>query len=231
MPVNRSLIVLAAILTGTVTACSPYPADIGGSLEQAQQNALEVGVSDAPPWIEWNEGAPVGVEADIIRQFAEAEGLQIRWVQRDETTLMAALEHGEIHLLAAGLTKTTPWKRHVSLSEPISVCKAYIGVPDTASDTAIEQLTVRVERASGLIKLAEKRGAAVDPVTSLAEGKGPAAAEEYYLAEQGLTPVGDALSRSVHVLALPKGENALFAALTRSLPSEPGCVPASRGPR
>ncbi|MEQ8557603.1 MAG: hypothetical protein RIB03_04725 [Henriciella sp.] len=60
---------------------------------------------------------------------------------------------------------------------------------------------------------------------ALTDGSAPAASEEFRLAELGLTPVGDKLAKSVHVLAIPHGENALYAALTRSLPANPGCLP------
>ncbi len=225
--IGRSLLPL--LVAGSLAACSRYPADVRGSLEQARQGALEVGVADAPPWIEWNDGDPTGVEADLIRAFAEAEDLEIEWLQRDEETLMHALEAGDLHIVAAGLTKKTPWKKHVSLSEPVSACKSYIGVPvsgvPTLSDADIKDLTVRVERATEFPKLVEKRGASVERVNDLTDGTAPAAAEEYRLAELGLTPVGDKLSKTTHVLAIPHGENALYAALTRSLPANPGCLP------
>ncbi|WP_084398030.1 substrate-binding periplasmic protein [Henriciella aquimarina] len=226
-------ILLALLVAGSIAACSRYPADIRGSLEQAKQDALEVGVADAPPWIAWNEGKPAGVEADLIRAFAAREDLAIEWVHRDEDTLLRALEHGELHIVAAGLTKKTPWKKHVSLSEPVSTCRAYIGVPATGaptlSDKDIKALTVRVERAGGLAHRVEKRGATVERVQDLSEGAGPAAAEKYRLAELGLTPVGDTLARTTHVLAVPHGENALYAALTRALPARPGCLPLEGG--
>lgn len=220
---------LALALIAALGGCERYPADIRGSLEQAKGSALDVGVSDAPPWITWNDGDPQGAEADIIRNFARQEGLEINWIHGDEEQLMPALEHAHLHLVAAGLTKKSPWSKHVSLSVPISKCRAYIGVeddPGLMTEGVIKGLTVRVERAGGLAYLVEKRGARVKRVDNLDQGGGPAAAEEYRLAELGLIPVGEPLETSKHMLALPKGENALYAALTRSLPEKPGCLPA-----
>lgn len=220
--------VLALTALCLTAACSRYPADMRGSLDEAEAEALQVGVSDAPPWIVWNEGEPTGVEAELIRAFAEAEGFEINWIHGTEDTLLHALEAGDLHIVAAGLVKSTPWKKHVTLSGPISVCRAYVALDQPSasrlSTVDIQDLTVRVERAGGLAHLVEKQGAEVDPVKSLEDGTGPAAAEEYRLASLGLVPTGDPLRKSTHVLALPKGENALYAALTRSLPAEPGCL-------
>lgn len=210
-------------------ACSPYPADIRGSLEEARTGSLQVGVIDNPPWIEWNDGAPRGVEADLIRRFAADQQLEVKWRKGGEEALMAALEHADLHIVAAGASTRTPWKKRLTLSEPIATCRAHIGMSgiaaSAAEDVGFEEMEVRVERATGMAGLVKKTGAIPVTVESLAEGSGPAAAEDYRLAELGLTPAGDPLQKTTHVLFLPHGENALYAALTRSLPASPGCPP------
>lgn len=219
---------VAAVISGLAACGQPYPADIRGSLDEARESALEVGVSEAGAWISWNEGSPTGVEADLIRSFAEQEGLEVEWIEGEETELLEALKGGDLHIVAGGLTKATPWKKHVSLSEPISTCRVYAGLPDPAapslSEDELKSMTLRVERASGLAHKAEKKGYTVERVATLEEGSGGAIAEEFTLADHGLTPVGDPLLKTTHVLAVPHGENALYAALTRSLPAKPGCL-------
>lgn len=227
---SRLGVIAVCTLAAVLSACDqPYPADIRGSLDEARQSALEVGVSDAPPWIEWNDGAPEGTAADLIRDFAAKEHLAIEWIHGEETELLEALKGGDLHLVAGGLTKASPWKKHVSLSGPISTCRVYAGVPGAAQPTLREDelkaMTMRVERASGLAYKAEKKGYDVERVDSLDEGSGPAIAEEFTLAEHGLNPVGEPLQKTTYVFALPHGENALYAALTRALPAKPGCLP------
>jgi len=218
-----------------LAACGErYPADIRGSLEQAKESALEVGVSDAAPWISWNDGAPTGVEADIIRALAEREGLKIDWIRGEEAELLESLKGGDLHLVAGGLTKASPWKKHVSLSAPISTCHVYAGLagPGAVSiaEDELKSMTLEVERASGLAHKAEKKDYTITRVDKLTEDSSGAIAEEFTLKEHGLTPTGEPLMKTTHVLALPHGENALYAALTRSLPARPGCRPMQEQP-
>ena len=202
----------AAIISGLAACGQPYPADIRGSLDEARESALEV-----------EEYLSV-----LAGSFAEQEGLEVEWIQGEETELLEALKGGDLHIVAGGLTKATPWKKHVSLSEPVSTCRVYAGLPGPAGGPASEEelksMALRVERASGLAYKAEKKGYTVERVAALEDGSGGAIAEEFTLAENGLTPVGKPLLKATHVLAVPHGENALYAALTRSLPARPGCL-------
>ncbi|MHA7835363.1 MAG: membrane-bound lytic murein transglycosylase MltF [Algiphilus sp.] len=54
------------------------------------------------------QGLPAGPEVTLIRAFAEAQGVPVRWVVKGSTeAVLRALDRGEAHLAAAGLTRTT----------------------------------------------------------------------------------------------------------------------------
>jgi membrane-bound lytic murein transglycosylase F len=62
---------------------------------------------------------PAGLEFDLISGFAEFIGVKARFVfPRDLQHLLRQVEHGEVHMAAAGLTVTRERKRRLRFSQP-----------------------------------------------------------------------------------------------------------------
>lgn len=111
----RSLVLLVAM----TAACAPYPREPHQTLQTIEETGvLWVGVSEHPPWTESVQNEVLGVEPNLVRALARELDVEVRWMVMSETELVHALEQGEVHLGVAGLTKKTPWSKHVGLSKP-----------------------------------------------------------------------------------------------------------------
>ena len=94
------------------------PADPDDILARVTGTKLRVGVSPNPPWTELGETGPRGTEADLVKAFAQTLDAEVEWVVGGEEALIAALEHGELHLVIGGLTAETPWVEQVAITKP-----------------------------------------------------------------------------------------------------------------
>jgi len=103
----RSILFLFFIST---IACGRIPSDPEKSFEKAQNSGLAVGFSHNPPWVFDLDTAAEGVEANLIREFALINGLNVVWQKGSEQKLMKMLEEKELHIVISGLTKDNPWK-------------------------------------------------------------------------------------------------------------------------
>lgn len=112
---GRSCLLASALLV--CGACGDLPRDPNDSLEDARGGVLRVGVSASPPWV--TETDPVGGrEAALVRSFAASIGARVEWVWGGAEENLARLEHGELHIVAAGLTGDSPWNGRVALTRP-----------------------------------------------------------------------------------------------------------------
>lgn len=112
-----ALVVLSAAHAFGV-ACEPYPRDPERTLERAAGGTLRVGVSEAPPWLVREGDQAGGPEAELIQAFAASVDARIDWRWGAAHEHLLALEHFELDLVAAGLTRHSPWKTRVSLTRP-----------------------------------------------------------------------------------------------------------------
>ncbi|MGN5518198.1 transporter substrate-binding domain-containing protein [Halopseudomonas sp. Lyrl_26] len=99
----------ALALTMMLTGCQ-WPADPERSLTAARERgALRVGVVANPPWVEVPDpAAPVGLESELVREFAERQDLDIQWHHRGVEQLVESLRRHELDLLIGGFSATTP---------------------------------------------------------------------------------------------------------------------------
>src|SRR5690606_33811584 len=65
----RRLILLTAALILTLGGCD-WPHDPEETLSNVQNGGMRVGIADCPPFAQWNDGQPHGVEVELIKALA-----------------------------------------------------------------------------------------------------------------------------------------------------------------
>jgi polar amino acid transport system substrate-binding protein len=114
------LLLLAGILAG----CADIPKDPADTLANARGGVLRVGVAAAPPWVVRPDGTgggavePSGREADLVRSFARSIDARVEWVWGGAEESLHGLERRELAVVAAGLTRDSPWNGRVALTRP-----------------------------------------------------------------------------------------------------------------
>lgn len=183
---------------------------------------IRVGVTEAPPWIRRTSLAPnaeaEGVEAELIRELAAKEGVRVRWQWGNVERHYAALEGFDLDLAAGGLTQATPWKKKIGITRSYVRSRINVGFPP--GQPVVQELTktrVAVTPASEWITLLEKQHAipvtANDPfATNL-----PVVAPEWALRAHGYAIRNEPLHESMHVMAVPPGENGWLVAVEQHL--------------
>ena len=99
-------------------ACNNFPKDPSGTLEQASGGTLLVGYSENPPWVVETDSVPAGIEPALVKAFAATLGAKVEWRKDSQQNLFEDLEMHKIHLVVAGITNDTPWKKRVALTRP-----------------------------------------------------------------------------------------------------------------
>lgn len=125
---TAGLLLTAALLAG----CSGgFPADPDGTLERVTGDALRVGISANPPWTEVEDGAPPsGLEAELVAEFAETLDAEVDWTAGSEEALIGDLEAGELDLVVAGFTGSSPWSARAALTTPYTTVPDEHGAPE-----------------------------------------------------------------------------------------------------
>jgi membrane-bound lytic murein transglycosylase MltF len=99
-----------------------FPRDPEGTLDRALSKPLRVGVSPNEPWTAWEgdepQDRPIGIEPELVEQFAKELKTKVVWVHGSETELLTQLEHFGLDVVAAGLKDDTIWSDRVALSRP-----------------------------------------------------------------------------------------------------------------
>lgn len=214
---RRALLPLLVAGVG-ILACDQVPRDPENTLDRARGGVLRVGVSEAPPWITGTDGPPGGLEAQLVREFAESIDAEVKWVRGAQEEHLEALEKFELDLVVAGLTAASPWKTRVGLTRPYLKERWFVGVPaGTAPPTELEGLEVAVPESGPAAAWVKKKGARPVPVDDLEKALGPIAAPEWRLHEMGYVATEHHLHTVKHVLAAPPGENGLLVRLEKLL--------------
>ncbi|MEX5261682.1 transporter substrate-binding domain-containing protein [Kocuria sp. CPCC 205263] len=117
---------VAALLAVLVTGCgSGFPKDPEGTLDRVRGGELQVGISERPPWTEVaDSGRPSGVEVELVEESAERIDAEAVRYPGAESDLIRSLESGDLDVVVAGLTDTSPWDKHAALTRdrpPIGV--------------------------------------------------------------------------------------------------------------
>lgn len=77
-----------------------------------------VGYSENPPWVTKTDSVPAGIEPELVKFFAKRLNARVEWRNGTEQNLLEDLEKRRLHLVIAGITKDTPWKKKVGLTRP-----------------------------------------------------------------------------------------------------------------
>jgi len=200
-----------------------FPVDTDGTLDRVRGGTLRVGVTDAEPFVVLHAGRePGGVEAELVRRFARRLDAEVEWVSGSESELMGALHGRQLDVVIAGLTRTSPWSKEVTLTRPYLNTQLVIAAPDEQQARALSEdlggHEVAVEVGSEIAaKLYEDTDAIVRPVDDIAVAEGPVAVPDYLLDELDLVRTDAELDEHEHAMAVSMGENAFLVELERYL--------------
>lgn len=100
-------------------SCTDFPADPKNTLNDVTNGVLKVGYSENKPWVFKTQNGVEGIEAEMIKNFADSLHAKIEWINGTEEILFEMLEKNELDVVIAGLTNKTPWKsKKVGLTRP-----------------------------------------------------------------------------------------------------------------
>jgi polar amino acid transport system substrate-binding protein len=144
----RALILFSLVLALVLTGCAArYPADPYGTLERVTGSVLRVGVSHNEPFVSVKGSSPSGREVDLIERYADSLDAKVDWTTGGEEELVDQLEHGQLDMIAGGLTEKTPWKNKVGLTRP------YTESTDAFGQTEKHVMAVRMGENAFLLNL------------------------------------------------------------------------------
>lgn len=216
MSVLRFNLWITLALAMTLAGCDRYPRDPSGSLEHVmQRGVLRVGALSAEPWVTQSEGDELtGAEGRLIQQFAEELGVQVETHWHGEEDLFQMLDNHDLDLIVGGMSQRNPWSAHASFTFPYYTNRLIVGVPSgTPSISDLEGIAVGILPNSPLSSALENKGAIVTRVDDYATASLPLAGPTWRLEPYGLVPTDIQLQLRKHVVAVPRGENALLMRL------------------
>lgn len=211
------IIVLGVLLALALPGCR-YPQDIEHTMERLQGGALEVGLTENPPWVIRREDGPAGLEPDIIRSLAERLNAEIRWHWGSEDRLLAALQHRQLDLVIGGLTNSSRLSQQAALTSPYYQSRYTVGFPSGIPlPTSLEGLEVAIPPVNHMYTALKERNAKPIKVANITRTEGPVAGPTWWFSAHGLVAGPWEIITDKQVMALPKGENAWMLALQRHL--------------
>lgn len=131
--------VLSCLIVLLLTGCGrSFPDDSRGTLEQATNGVLRVGISENPPWTDVaDDGTVTGSEVELVQAYAESINARIEWVPGSESVLADQTKHDQLDVVIGGLTKDSPWTDKIALTRP------YQSVP--AADGSTDKMVMGVQ--------------------------------------------------------------------------------------
>lgn len=211
---------LAALAWTLFCSGCGLPHDPRGTLDEVRGGVMQVGLTEAAPWVTRGPGGePGGIEVELAKSFAEGLGVRIQWLWGGADEHLAALERYQLHLVLAGLTDASPWKKNVAFTRPYCTSVLRVGFPPGSQlRENLDGLRVAVREGSAAAALVRAAGAEPEETTELSASAGmPVAAPEWQLRQWEFTVSNQALHRERHVMAVPPGENGWLVALERFL--------------
>lgn len=139
--------VAGGLVALTLTACASIPRDPDRTLERVQESGvLRVGASPSGDLVAFEGEDVTGREAELVAGFAQRLGAEIEWTLAGETSLMSAMERGELDVIIGGLHVDSPW------SERVSITRAYAESTE-AGETVEHVLAVPLGENALLVRL------------------------------------------------------------------------------
>lgn len=209
------------LATLIISSCDHYPKDPENSLEKALNGTLKVGIADSPDRCMYNDGNPQGIEVDLIKGFAQSINAKVEWVPGSQEDISNLLKEYELDLGIGGFSKKTPLKRHVGLTRPYDVEKIKVAAPSVMQlPDKVKDKEVVVKKGSAALVAVKKKGGIPVPVDSIIEIDFLMAASEDKITESTTNISAYDLDKIKHVIAVPRGENALLKKLEDYIYSE-----------
>jgi ABC-type amino acid transport substrate-binding protein len=117
---RRIWLAASAMLLLATTGCGfSIPSDPDGTLDSVRGDTLRAGISANGDLTVVDEGGEhSGSEVEAVEAFAASLDSRVDWTVGSEESLVRALERGDLDLVAAGLTDTTPWADHAGMTRP-----------------------------------------------------------------------------------------------------------------
>src|SRR5215213_817635 len=220
---NRTSILLLLILCLTV-ACSNLPRDPKETLRTVQTRPMRVGLVEHSPWVVRTTGEPMGVEVDLVRQFAAALGTTPEWHWGGEQEQLEALQDYQLDLVIGGLTDRSPWRKYVGMTSPYFTETYRVGVQASSPLESVKGAQVAILRGEPAAAELEQKGAVVVRVDDLSQVTGAVAAPDWQLEQLGRTGTNIELDSVKHVFAVPPGENGFLKRLDEFLYGKTGDI-------
>ena len=125
---------LLLFFTFLLVGCKYYPKDPEDTLEKIKNATLIVGYSENLPWVIETADGVSGIEAELVKEFAALHQAEVKWIKNTENDLFQDLKERKLHIIIAGLTDDTPWKK-----EKIGITRPYFKAADKKHIMAIPQ--------------------------------------------------------------------------------------------
>lgn len=106
-----------AVVLMLLSSCD-LPRDPEETLQRVRGGTMRVGLTANPPWTTYEGEQPGGIEATLVRQFAETLNANVEWTNGSEAQLMERLHQGHLDLVIGGLDDKSPWTTHAGFTRP-----------------------------------------------------------------------------------------------------------------
>ncbi|MDQ3528546.1 MAG: transporter substrate-binding domain-containing protein [Actinomycetota bacterium] len=207
------------------------PRDPAGTLARVEASSLRVGVVSNPPWADFSDGEPTGIEVELVNQLASELGTDVQWRPGPEADLFAALEVRAVDLLVGGLTADDPFVASSAATRPYTTTRLVVGLPqDTPPREDLAGLRVAVEPGTEAAGTLVELGAVpvlTDDVTRIPGNAQAVAVDDWLLDDLRLRDSDVVLHESAHVFAAPLGENGWLVTVERFLFSRAAQISAA----
>ncbi|MCG7578441.1 MULTISPECIES: transporter substrate-binding domain-containing protein [unclassified Halomonas] len=206
----------------TLVGCR-YPQNVERKISDIEGGTLFIGITENPPWVIATAAGPKGVDIGLLSQFANSLDASIEWHWGSENELLKALNHHQLDIVAGGFTHNTRLTQLAATTRPYFTSHHVIGIAPhhpsahAAGDAALEGQDIAVARLNSVTQSIRALGATPVITERVHDAPGWVAGPQWWLEAHGFRPTAHRLTSEHHVMALPKGENALMLALQRHL--------------
>ncbi|QIB64419.1 transporter substrate-binding domain-containing protein [Kineobactrum salinum] len=216
---DQFLLIFTLFVAVLLAGCSDYPRDVQQTLDSiGQEELLQVGVIENPPWVIRGESGPEGLEPEIVRKLAHALNAEVRWHWGATAEVMQALEQYQVALVIGGLTTGPHLPKTVAATKPYFTTRYTVGFPASREPPAsLEGEEVAVRTLSPAHKPLQDQNAVPLSMEHPERSGLPLAGPDFKLLALGYRPGDWQLLTQKQVMAVAKGENAWMGTLQRHL--------------